>query len=413
MSEILQKAFDPIRGSADTVHHRLVFPYITRGSKVDREVAHEHAIDLMKNVQNLRLVDAMGALFNYRDPILKIKVKGIEHPLPNPLFIAPGFDKKLEIHKLLGEGFGFGGVKVGTVTLIPYGGNPRKDEKGNPTPRIFDLPNNRGLINRMGFPGDGAQKAKERLEKDDKERDYGLIISVGASMPSFKNGTAIEDYATAVEILAPFGDGFEINISSPNTEGVRAMIDVLDDLSSRLDPIFEKTGKAVFYKLSPDLTTQQLEGALIILKKHICHGVALTNTTTDQNVRLNLLSDKYIEEKGGISGQPLKDKALKASRNAYKFMGEEMPISRAGGIADIRDLWIALTQGGATTAEVYTAFVRRETSGPNFVYYMMKDLAKAMRRLEMQSMDDFQEYRGKNLALPTAGVIFQSFKPYE
>ena len=374
----------------------LSHPFLTRGEGLlDREIPHERALRLMQMAQRIPLaVEIMDRVFSYDDPILKTRFAGLT--APNPLGIAAGFDKNARAHRLIGQGLGFGTVTVGSITKVEY--------KGNPRPRIFDLPNSHGVINRMGFPGEGSKSAVETLRQDrQSERPYLLIVNFAASRPSFEAGRQIEDYHAVAQELVYFGDEGEGNVSSPNTEGVRGLqeTDVFSDLADAVIPVYLNRSKPVRFKFGPDLETEKLhKNARTIIDKKGA-GITITNISTDAEIRKRLSTkDVHKEEQGGISGRPITDKALDASHKLYEYIGEQIPIHRVGGIMSVQDAWDALTYGGATTVDVYTAFVRQETSTPNFAYYILRDLAKAMRAYGMESMTDFRLVRGKRLPFP-------------
>ena len=401
MAEPLRYIDSRIRAQSDNLYTKLVHSALTAGdAKEDREIAHERAMRLAEKVQGSQLAMAYTKhTFNYRDPILNLRLGTMD--LPNPSGLAAGFDKNARIPTFLGEGLGFGLVTVGSVAKFAYSGNER--------PRIFDLPNNDGLINRMGFPGDGVEEAKRRLDNLPKKRGYGLVISVAASRPSFDRGHQLEDYGIAYHNMLPYGDAYEINVSSPNTPGVRGLQEpeAFRDLVQKIEG-FRSTSvfdakKPVIYKFGPDLSKEQLEKNLTIAKDNGADAVTLTNTSTDPELRKSLVPDQHKEEVGGMSGAFLREKALEATHNAYLFMGDELPILRAGGVngSDPESLWEALTYGGAIVAQSYASFVRPTTSTPNFVLYGLRGLADAMRRSGMTSMDDFKELRGKQVPFPS------------
>ena len=385
-----------IRSVIDAAHRNLIHPYLTRGeAQNDREIAHERALRLMEIAQRVPLaLRIMDRMFSYDDPILRTSFAGLE--APNPLGVAAGFDKNARVHRLLGKGLGFGTVTVGSITKVEY--------KGNDRPRIFDLPASRGVINRMGFPGEGSERAVQRLRADRKrERPYLLIVNFAASRPSFDAGRQIEDYRAVAQDLVYCGNEGEGNVSSPNTPGVRGLqeTDIFSDLADAVIPVYLHRGKPVRFKFGPDLETEKLHknAQTIIDKKG--SGITITNTSTDAEIRKGLSArDMHKEEQGGISGLPITQKALEASHRLYDYIGDEIPIHRIGGIMNVRDVWDALTYGGATTVDVYTAFVRQETSSPNFAFYILRDLAKAMKTEGMSSMSDFRELRGKRVPFP-------------
>lgn len=393
-----------LRSGIDLGHRQVIHRYLTHGdAKNDREIAHTRSLDLMKRIQdNPLLMKLMKELFVYEDSILETEIAGVK--FPNPIFMPAGFDKKVEIHDFLGEALGFGAVTEGTITKIKYSGNEH--------PRIFDLPNSDGLINRMGFPGDGSDSAEEKLQEDDPiDKHYKLLISVGASRPSFDNGTEIEDFISVSQQLIKYGEGQEQNISSPNTAGNLGLQVRYAELAQELNqqvyiPRAIKLGTKNFIilvKLPPDLIKEKRES---FIKTGFDNGVdviVLGNTSIDDTIRNGLdARDKHRNEKGGISGQPIKQKALENSHETYTYTGNMKSIIMTGGIKTGEDVWNALTYGGASAVETYTAFVRPNSSTPNFVYYLTRDLAKAMRMYGMKNMEDFKSLRGKRIKYPLA-----------
>ena len=282
------------RKGVDIVSRRVVHPYLTRGkAQKDREVAHTRALNLMEAMQgNPVLMRLLKEMFVFEDPILQTEFAGLT--LPNPLSMEAGFDKTIRVHRLLGEALGFGVVKVGTVTKIPY--------EGNPQPRIFDLPLSDGLINRMGFPGDGINEAELRLREDDPDkRNHALIISVAASKTSFERGTQIQDFIDATRQIRKYGDGIEGNVSSPNTKGVTGLQEPeqFRDLSAGIKEVLMPNGEKVtliIYKFSPDLEQGKREQNAETAVDNGADALTFGNTTTDPEVRASLANDVFREE---------------------------------------------------------------------------------------------------------------------
>src|SRR5690348_13960371 len=209
-----------IREVVDNYHRDVIYPILMEGdAQQDREVAHEAALNIMENgLENhpARLA-LMNWFFTYKDPALKKHVFGMD--FRNPLGMAPGFDKNGRVVLTLGaQGFGF--VEVGTMTKLQYEGNPRRDEYGNITPRIFNLEDDDGLINRLGFPGDGiyANAARLKAKLPSKfDRQFKVVANVGASRLSFDQNKAVEHYIEAfMAIPGDLADLINISVSSPN-----------------------------------------------------------------------------------------------------------------------------------------------------------------------------------------------------
>jgi dihydroorotate dehydrogenase len=394
MTEILQTIQIPPRKAVDIAFRNIAHPYLTRGeARADREVAHERALKYAGLADNPLIRGMLSKLFTYDDPILRTRLG--QKLVRNPFGLAAGFDKDARIHDVLGN-LGFGFITVGSITKIPYEGNPR--------PRIFDLPRNDGLINRMGFPGGGSDEAQRRLSATfGRRRDFALAISIAASKPSFEQGTVMKDYGDVFDQLIPYAGIMEVNVSSPNTPGVRGLQEperfqeLASELKMRRMGSSKGAATPLFYKFS-DLPREKLEPVLKIAKDNGATGVTLTNTSTAQEVRDALHQERHSGEMGGVSGAILNERSTNTTRLAYEIMGEDLVIIRAGGVRPGgEDLWRALTYGGATAVEGYSSFVRSTTATPNYTYYPLRDLAKAMRMKGMESMDDFKDLRGKNV----------------
>lgn len=385
------------REAVDAIHHKIIYPYLTSGeAQDDREIAHERALALMeRQIENNPIfLWAMDSFFTLDDPILAVTVFG--QKFRNPLGVAAGFDKNGRVYKSLAA-LGFSFVEIGSITTIPY--------KGNDRPRIFALPEDNALINRMGFPGEGLSECDARLAKkfvSSARRKFRLGISIGASRPSFEKGTVIDDFQKAHKYLGGYGDFVVDNISSPNTLGVRALQEVqaLDELLSATDffhPKDPRFRKPRLVKLSPDVSFAQLDLVLDIISHHNVDGVVLTNTTTNPQIRSDL-KGQLKQQTGGISGSPLSRKALSVSRFIYEQTEGKLPIIRAGGIMTSKDYWEAVVYGGASLVQVYTAFVNHRTSTPNLAYYFNRDLAQSMK---IAGVKNLEELRFSKLAYPS------------
>ncbi|MCB1721394.1 MAG: quinone-dependent dihydroorotate dehydrogenase [Alphaproteobacteria bacterium] len=271
---------------------------------------------------------------------------------PNPVGLAAGFDKNAEV---IGPAFklGFGSVEVGTVTPRP--------QHGNPKPRIFRDPSTQAVINRMGFPNAGMNAFKANLEKflSQKDRPRGVVgLNIGMNKSQTEPA---KDYSTLIRMLGPMADYMVINISSPNTPGLR-------DLQSRepllelLAIIKEERHKAcgehpppVLVKLAPDLDEgQQEELAQVALEAEI-DGVILTNTTLERPAGL---PGDFAAEKGGLSGQPLGDKSTGIVRNFYRLTKGKIPIIGAGGVGNAAQAYEKI-KAVASLVQLYSALVFR------------------------------------------------------
>ena len=288
---------------------------------------------------------------------LQTKVAGLT--FPSPVGLAAGFDKDAEVPaQMLALGFGF--VEIGTVTPRP--------QHGNPKPRLFRLREDRAVINRMGFNNHGHHAALEWLGQSRHER--GVVgVNVGANKES---PDRIADYVSGVRRMSEAADYITINISSPNTPGLRGLQDegALDDL---LAAVGEARGEApIFLKVAPDLSDADPER---IVKAAIDHGIdalIVANTTISRPT----LRSKHAGEAGGLSGAPLKALALDALRRFRQASDGEIPLIGVGGIANADDAWERI-RAGASLVQLYSAMVYE---GPGIARRIAKGLAARLAR---------------------------------
>jgi dihydroorotate dehydrogenase len=291
------------------------------------------------------------------DPVLAVEVAGIT--FPNPIGLAAGFDKDAEVHRqMLGLGFGF--VEVGTLTPRPQTGNPR--------PRLFRLVEDRAVINRMGFNNLGQEAAKARLGT----RRTGLVgINIGANKDSEDR---IADYAAGVREMAPLADYLTVNISSPNTPGLRALQDRAA-LESLIEAVMEaKAGAAVpiFLKVAPDLESGDIDDISRAAINGGLDALIIANTTIARPTLRSPLRD----EAGGLSGAPLTSVALARLRDFRHATGGGIPLVAAGGIANGEDAY-ARIRAGASLVQVYSALVYE---GPGLARRIAAELKHLIRR---------------------------------
>lgn len=288
---------------------------------------------------------------------LKTRVAGID--FPTPVGLAAGFDKDAEVpEQMLSLGFGF--VEVGTLTPRP--------QEGNPKPRLFRLRQDRAVINRMGFNNGGQPTAYGRLQLD--LRLPGIIgVNIGANKDSEDR---IADYVSGVRAMAPVADYLTINISSPNTPGLRGLQDegALEDLLAAVQEVRSK--KPIFLKVAPDLDGRDPERIVRAAINHGIDAIIVSNTTTSRPP----LRSKHAGESGGLSGAPLKPLALDAVRKFRRASGGEIPMIGVGGIATAEDAWERI-RAGASLVQLYTAMVYE---GPRIAARIAKELAKLVKR---------------------------------
>lgn len=304
----------------------------------------------------------LSMLFHYRNHKLERELFGIT--FANPVGLAAGFDKDVKLIDELAC-FGFGFIEIGTLTPRP--------QIGNDKPRLFRLPKDQALINRMGFNNEGLEAAVSRLRSRTSKVVIGGNIGKNKDTPNEK---AFSDYMLCFEALHPYVDYFVVNVSSPNTPGLRELQDKepLKRLLSHVKGLSrsKKQVKPVLLKIAPDLTTAQLDDIVEILNETKTDGVIATNTTI---VRDNLLTDAEEIKSlgpGGLSGKPLTLKANEVIAYLRAKLGPGYPIIGVGGIMTPQDALDKLN-AGADLIQVYTGFVYE---GPAFVKRINKRIAR-------------------------------------
>ncbi len=301
------------------------------------------------------------------DPALGVDLAGLH--FPNPVGIAPGFDKNAQVpDALLRIGFGF--AEVGTVTPLPQAGNPQ--------PRLFRLVEDRAVINRMGFNNEGAQVAAARLAAR-LEKGRGGIV--GANIGANKDSTdRIADYARMTQIMAPLASYLTVNISSPNTPGLRALQDE-GALAELLDAVIEARGALktpVFLKLAPDLESADIDAICRITLDRKLDALIVSNTTITRPP----LRSRHAGEAGGLSGEPLRELALQRLRDFRSASGGQIPLIGVGGIASAEDAWQRI-RAGASLVQIYSALVYE---GPGLVRRIVAGLGERLRREGMTTI---------------------------
>jgi dihydroorotate dehydrogenase len=324
---------------------------------LDAETAHRATIRALKLMPPRRPPDFPKSL--------RSRVAGID--FPTPIGLAAGFDKDAEVaEQMLWLGFGF--VEVGTLT-------PRAQE-GNPRPRLFRLKEDRAVINRMGFNNGGQPAAYGRL------REYshlpGVVgVNVGANKDS---PDRIADYVSGIRAMAPVASYLTINISSPNTPGLRSLQDqgALEELLGAVRQIGVK--KPIFLKVAPDLTSGDPERIVRAAVDHGIDAIIVSNTTISRPP----LRSSHADQAGGLSGAPLKELALDALRKFRRASGGEIPLIGVGGIETADDAWERV-RAGASLVQVYSAMVYE---GPGTARRIARGLAQRLEREGMGSIAD-------------------------
>ena len=293
------------------------------------------------------------------DPVLAMRVAGVE--FANPVGLAAGFDKDGEVFaQMLGLGFGF--AEVGTLT-------PRA-QSGNPRPRLFRLVEDQAVINRLGFNNRGQAAATARLGR--RRRGGGVVgINIGANKDSEDR---IGDYVAGVRAMAPLADYLTVNISSPNTPGLRALQDkkALDELLAAVMAARAPGGPPIFLKVAPDLEPSDIEDVAAVAMNRKVDALIVSNTTVSRPP----LRSRHRGEAGGLSGAPLKALVLQRLRDFRRVTGGALPLIAAGGIASGADAW-ARIRAGASLVQLYSALVYQ---GPGLPKRMTAELRDLVRR---------------------------------
>ncbi|AYN68755.1 quinone-dependent dihydroorotate dehydrogenase [Euzebyella marina] len=335
--------------------------------KMDAEKAHHFTFSLVRFLSSIGFTPIFRMLYNYEDSSLEKEVFGIR--FKNPVGLAAGFDKDAKLYNEFSS-FGFGFIEIGTLTP--------KGQPGNPKKRLFRLKKDQAIINRMGFNNSGVNDAVERL-KVNKNVIIGGNIGKNKVTP---NDEAVNDYLICFNALFEHVDYFVVNVSSPNTPGLRELQDKepLSALLKRLKQ--ENTLKAknlsvkekpILLKIAPDLTDNQLLDIIQIVKDTQIDGVIATNTTIS---RENLKSDKnLVKETGGLSGQPLTSRSTEVIRFLAEKSNKAFPIIGVGGIHGPKDALEKL-EAGADLIQLYTGFIYE---GPSLVGSINKAIKSRLK----------------------------------
>ncbi|WP_022683396.1 quinone-dependent dihydroorotate dehydrogenase [Sphingobium bisphenolivorans] len=294
------------------------------------------------------------------DPMLEQTVAGIH--FPNPVGLAAGYDKEGRVaHKMHGLGFGF--AELGTLTPLP--------QPGNPQPRLFRLAEDRAVINRMGFNNGGQAAAAERVAKRRRPNGAVIGINIGANKDAVDR---IADYATGVTCMAPLADYLTVNISSPNTPGLRALQDraALDELLGAVMAARGTGRTPIFLKVAPDLEPADVEDIAAACLDHRIDALIVSNTTISRPA----LRSVHGGETGGLSGAPLTDLSLQKLRDFRRLLGARLPLIGVGGIASAEQAY-ARIRAGASLVQLYSALVYE---GPYLPKRINAGLKALMRR---------------------------------
>ncbi len=344
------------------------------GLNLDPEWLHESSLSLLQaldreqqDTPSDRLVAAIAQRCTWRDRALSQTLWGLE--FANPLGLAAGFDKD-GVAVGIWQHLGFGSVELGTVTA--------QAQTGNPQPRLFRLPRDRAVLNRMGFNSQGSAALRDRLAQRAVQPAIPLGINLGKSKATPLEQAA-EDYLTSFRRLRDWGDYFAINVSSPNTPGLRSLQD-----REPLRRIFaalqgENQGRQpLLVKIAPDLSWEAIATVVDLAREYELAGIIATNTTIRrdnlQTRQLRTTGKPVEQEAGGISGAPLRDRATEVIRFLHQHTGGELPIIGVGGIFTAADAWEKIA-AGASLLQLYTGWVY---GGPLVVKHILAGLSEQL-----------------------------------
>ena len=339
--------------------YKKIFPIL---NFIPPELAHNLAIKFFTNFKNKIKSD---------DLILNIKVCNLQ--FTNPIGLAAGFDKNGEAYDgLMRLGFGF--VEIGTVTINP--------QLGNKKPRIFRLLEDKAIINRLGFNNIGAEKVLQNIEKYDSANGIGLLgVNLGKNLDSKE---LIEDYVKLLKIFNRKASYITLNVSSPNTPGLRELEkkDNLDKLVKKIS-LFKRKNSVnipVFLKIDPDISKNQLGDIADIVLSSRIDGVIISNTSIH---RSNELISKHANEKGGISGLPIKEISNKLLKDFYILTNGKIPLIGVGGISNGKDVYERILNG-ASLIQLYTSLIYK---GPFIVNKIKEELVYLLKRDNYKSLE--------------------------
>lgn len=345
---------------------------------LEPEVAHRLSIVALKSGALPRCPATL-------DQRLAVNTAGLS--FANPLGIAAGFDKNGEVPlEILQMGFGF--TEVGSVTPKP--------QQGNAKPRIFRLPADHAVINRLGFNNDGHIKVLQRLKAIEGNRPGPIGVNVGANKDSENR---IADFALGIAVFYPLADYFTVNVSSPNTPGLRDL-QARGNLASLLETVLAARQvqrdkghayKPIFLKVAPDLGADDLKDIAELALEHALDGLIVSNTTLS---RSGLTPDRHLGQAGGVSGRPLFERSTIILAKLRQLVGPSMTIVGVGGV-DSAQSALEKIRAGADLVQLYTGFVYQ---GPGLIRAVLTGLSAVVEREKVSSIADLRDTRSEEWA---------------
>jgi dihydroorotate dehydrogenase len=368
------------------IYQAVITPILFTLAKTDPEWLHQQTIRSFNKLYQTRehplgcwLNKGLENCLSLKDQSLQQNLFGLD--FPNPVGLAAGFDKD-GLGAGIWSNFGFGFAELGTVTYHP--------QAGNPLPRLFRLPLDKAALNRMGFNNLGAEALSVRLSIVRQELNLPTPIGINLGKSKITSlTTAAQDYVDSFRLLKNLGDYFVINVSSPNTPGLRSLQDAAM-LSGIFDRIQQENNlaKPVFVKIAPDLGWEAIADIIDLAKTYQLSGIIATNTTISREG----LKTQIIEETGqppqleagGISGEPLRQRSTEVIRFIWQQTQGEMPIIGVGGIFSPEDAWEKIT-AGASLIQVYTGWIY---AGPLMVRRILAGLVAKLQENGLTSISE-------------------------
>ena len=375
------------------IYRSVLLPIIFSGLKADPEWIHHQVLNMLSFIDSYSDSQLISGIQTMMEKLFCFKDTRLEQNLwelnfKNPLGLAAGYDKDgLAINTWPQLGFGF--AELGTVTF--------HEQPGNPQPRLFRLPKDRAVLNRMGFNNQGAAALAKRLQSQSKTNSfippsffpYG--INIGKSKITSLEAAAT-DYLDSFRLLKSWGDYFVVNVSSPNTPGLRSLqnADNLSKILAVLQAENQET-KPILVKIAPELENEALASILDLIQEYQISGIIATNTTIDREglkTKIIPATGKLVsEEAGGISGAPLTERATEIIKFIWQETEGKLPIIGVGGIFTAEDAWDKIT-AGASLIQLYTGWVYQ---GPGIIKQILQGL---LQKLDEHGLNSISEAVG-------------------
>lgn len=360
------------------------YPVFFASLKQNPESAHNQALNLLNSLQSRRdrgwsqwIIQQLENSFSGNYPSLSQSLWHLS--FSHPLGLAPGFDKNAQAAGIWAS-FGFSFAELGAVTYYP--------QEGNPKPRMFRLPADKALLNRMGANNDGAEAIALRLQQTWQQHPRSIPIGINLCKSKITDlNDAKNDYLNSFQLLKPHADYFVINVSSPNTPGLRSLQggEQLEAILGTLQS-HNQGEKPILVKIAPDLDNQQIRAIINISLQYQLSGIIATNTTIKkEGLHTKILpatGNPITEEAGGISGLPLRQRSTEVIRYIYQETEGKLPIIGVGGIFDTESAWEKIT-AGATLLQFYSGWIYQ---GPWVVPEILQGLTQKLKDNGMENL---------------------------